>query len=359
MYINVKQYYNDLNSFDSFNIAWGKLRNKNILITGATGLIGTFLIDLFMYRNKNYNDAINIFAVGRSKEKAVKRFMEYFDQPYFTFIQQDIQSLIKVDISIDYIIHGASNTHPVSYATEPINTILTSVLGTKMILDYAVKHNIKRTLFLSTVEIYGENRGDVESFKEDYSGYIDCNTSRACYPEGKRTAEALCQAYIKESNADVVIARCCRVYGPTMGEEDSKVIAQFIRNCVNNNDIILKSKGNQIFSYCYVADICSALITLLLEGKNGEAYNISDSNCKLSLLQIATLLSEYTGTKVIFENPSLVESQGYSKASKALVDSTKLENLGWRPKYSIQDGLIMTIEIIRGIKETNGTRNTN
>jgi nucleoside-diphosphate-sugar epimerase len=269
---------------------------------------------------------------------------------FFVFIKQDIQNPIKLNDYVDYIIHGAGNTHPIAYATESLNTVLTSILGTKSILDFASINNVKRTLFLSTVEIYGENRGDVSSFKEDYCGYIDCNTLRAGYPEGKRAAESLCQAYIKEKNVDVVIARCCRVFGPTMDKDDSKVIAQFIRDAVNNENIILKSKGDQQFSYCYVADICSALLLLLLNGRNCDAYNISINDCNLSLLQIATIISVYTNKNIIFDTPSLIESSGYSKSTKALLDSSKLNKLGWEPKYSIENGIIRTIDILRQVK---------
>jgi nucleoside-diphosphate-sugar epimerase len=347
LFTNSELYKENIDAIASAALGWDNLKNKSILITGATGLIGTFLIDLLMYRNIKYNDCLTIYAAGRNREKALARFKEYFDSRFFVFIQQDIQNPLELNAPVDYIIHGASNTHPIAYSTEPINTILLSVLGVKSILDFASIHNVKRTLFLSTVEIYGENRGDVETFKEDYCGYIDCNTPRAGYPEGKRAAESLCQAYIKEKNIDVVIARCCRVYGPTMGNDDSKAIAQFIRNAVNNENIILKSKGGQLYSYCYAADICSALLILLLNGKNGEAYNISDTNCSLSLLQIAGVLTEYTGNKIVYDTPSSVESSGYSKAAKALLDSSKIQELGWKPMYSIKEGIKRTVDILR------------
>ena len=349
MFCDSELYKEDIDTVASGNIDWEKLKNKNILITGATGLIGTFLIDVLMYRNMKYGDCITVYAVGRNKGKAMTRFKSYFVSQYFVFIQIDIQNIFNLSTNIDYIIHGASNTHPIAYSTEPVNTILLSVMGTKSVLDAASAHNVKRTLFLSTVEVYGENRGDVEAFKEDYCGYMDCNTLRAGYPEGKRTAEALCQAYIKEKNVDVVIARCCRVYGPTMGDDDSKAIAQFIRTAANGNNIILKSKGEQQYSYCYVADICSALLFLLLNGKNGEAYNVSDANCNLTLLQIANVLSEYTAKEIIFDVPSSVESAGYSKATKALLDNTKLRELGWEAHYPIKDGIVRTVKILRNV----------
>jgi nucleoside-diphosphate-sugar epimerase len=350
MFSNNALYKEDIDALASYDIQWGELKNKSILITGATGLIGTFLVDLLMYRNSKYNDGITVYAVGRNKEKAFTRFNEYFDTPFFIFIQQDIQSSLELNASVDYIIHGASNTHPIAYATEPINTIMLSVLGTKSILDYAFIHNVKRTMFLSTVEIYGENRGDVETFNEDYCGYIDCNTLRAGYPESKRAAEALCQAYIKEKNIDIVIARCCRVFGPTMGNDDSKAIAQFIRNAVNGENITLKSKGDQQFSYSYVADICSAILFLLLHGEKAQAYNVANTDDCLSLLQIVTLLSEYTDKKIIIDIPSLTEADGFSKASKALLNCSKIKKLGWEAKYSIKDGIIRTVEILNGRK---------
>jgi len=329
------------------SISWDSLINKSILITGATGLIGTFLIDLLMYRNYHFNNNITIHAVSRNKTKASSRFNDYLNSNLFRIIELDLQNIIEFNYNVDYIFHGASNTHPIAYSTDPINTIMLSVLGTKNILDYASSHNVMRTLFLSTVEIYGENRGDVDTFTEDYCGYIDCNTLRAGYPEGKRAAEALCQAYIKEKNIDTVIARCCRVYGPTMGIDDSKAIAQFIRNTVNNENIVLKSKGGQLYSYCYVADVCSALLVLLLNGENSHAYNIANSYENISLYEIAKYLSDYNCNNIIFEEPTNTESVGFSTATKALLDCSKIFKLGWNPKFSLRDGLIRTVEILQ------------
>jgi len=340
-------YTDDLKTVSSLNFDFAYLTNKSILITGSTGLIGTFLVDLLMFRNNFYNNNITIYALGRSKNKASVRFNEYFNSKFFKFIETDILKPFEINESIDFIIHGASNTHPVAYATEPINTILLSVQGTKSVLDLAISHNVKRTIFLSSVEIYGENRGDVEYFSENYCGYIDCNTVRAGYTEGKRVAESLCQAYIKEKNIDIVIARCSRVFGPTMNNDDSKAIAQFIKCAVNNENIILKSKGEQQYSYCYVGDICSALLYILLNGNNGETYNIANMNFNLSLMQIANILAKFINKEVIFSIPSHIESAGYSKATKALLDCQKLSLLKWKPLFSIPEALIRTVNIMR------------
>jgi nucleoside-diphosphate-sugar epimerase len=329
-------------------IDWQGLKNAKIAVTGASGLIGTVLIDILMHRNIVFNDNIVIYAFGRSREKITARFGAYLNSPFFIFVEQDLQNPIALNAGVDYIIHGASNTHPVAYATNPINTLLLSVIGTKHILDFAAVHGVKRTVFLSSVEIYGENQGDIERFTEDYSGYIDCNTLRACYTEGKRASESLCQAYIHEKSMDIVIARCCRVYGPTMQDDDTKVIAQFLRCAKDNKNIVLKSKGEQQFSYCYVADVSSALFVILLKGRNGEAYNVSGAN-SITLLQIAKILADYIHKDIAFEIPSSIETSGYSKAVKALLDSSKLGNLGWTAKDTIEKGLIKTVEILKGL----------
>ena len=202
------------------------------------------------------NEDINckVYALGRNEKKAKERFSEYWNDENFVFIECDINKEIP-DINIkkiDYFIHAASNTHPVAYATEPISTIMTNIIGTKNMLESAIKHNASRFLFISSVEIYGENRGDVQYFSEEYCGYIDCNTLRAGYTESKRAGEALCQAYIAEKNIDIVIARLPRVYGPTMLMSDTKALSQFIKKGLLKENVVLKSEGNQQFSYLHM-----------------------------------------------------------------------------------------------------------
>lgn len=328
-------------------IGWDVVRNKTFLITGASGLIGMFLIDILMYANVIYALNIKIKAIGRDGEKAKKRFYDYFDKDSFSFISHDVNNPLTIENQCDYLIHGASNTHPIAYATDPIGTITANVIGTRNILEYAVQHKNQRVVFLSSVEIYGENRGDVDVFDESYCGYIDCNTLRAGYPESKRLGEALCQAYIHEKNLDVVIPRLSRVYGPTMSDSDSKAIAQFIKKAVNKEDIILKSKGDQLYSYTYVADAVTAILYILIYGKCGEAYNISDENSEITLRDLAETLGKMVGTAVIYEEPDISEVVGYSKATKALLCNNKLKSLGWNSRYNIIDGLEQTIKILK------------
>ena len=330
------------------------LKDKKILITGASGLICSFLVDVLMYRNENYNDNIKVYMLCRNEEKIKNRFIYYDLERYngsndgnLIYIVQDVCSAFEFDENFNYIIHGASNTHPKQYSTDPVGTINTNVIGLYNILNYSVKYKPERIFMMSSVEIYGENKNDVLKFDENYLGYINCNTLRAGYPESKRLSESLCQAYISQYDLDIVIGRFSRVYGPTMRSDDSKALAQFIKNAVNNEDIVLKSEGNQLFSYTYMCDAVSAILFILLYGKNGEAYNISDEKSDVQLKDLAKILADYNGKKVVFEIPDETERKGYSTATKDVLDSTKLKNLGWEPLFSIEKGLNDTIDILK------------
>ena len=208
-------------------------------------------------------------------------------------------------------------------------------------------HGAKRFVFASSNEIYGENRGDTEFFDESYCGYIDCCTMRAGYPESKRCGAALCLAYEKQKDLDVVITRFTRSYGPTMKMSDTKAISQFIRKGIAGEDIILKSAGTQYYSYTYMADAVAGLLTVWLCGERGQAYNVADAAGDVMLKDLAAIIAEQAGTKVVFELPDAVESAGYSRATKARLNGQKLKQLGWNMHYDIAGGIRRTMDILR------------
>lgn len=347
-----KLYQEDVAKVASLDLAWEKLQDSSIMISGATGLIGSFLCDVIMRKNLSGLNC-SVYALGRTEKKAHNRFEYCWENPLFRYIKYDVNEPLIDDTipDIDCVLHLASNTHPMAYATDPIGTITANIIGLKNMLDFCVAHHVSRFAFTSSNEAYGENRGDIEKFDEHYCGYIDCNTMRAGYPESKRCGEALCQAYIAQKNLDIVIPRITRTYGPTVLKSDTKAISQFLNKAVLGEDIILKSEGTQYYSYTYVADAVFGLLAVLLKGKTGEAYNISDEASDIRLKDLAVAIAETVGKKVVFEIPDAVESSGYSKAMKARLDSTKINTeLGWKAQWDIKSGIERTIKILKEIE---------
>ncbi len=352
-YMNNTIYESDIEYVAELPVAWSDFAGKTVLITGATGMIASVIIDILMYRNLRLDangQGVNIIAVSRDEAKAGERFAEYWNNPFFKYVSHDITQPLPKLGDIDYILHAASNTHPREYSTDPVGTITANVQGTYQLLEYASAHVCERFLFFSSVEIYGESRNDVDRFDERYMGYIDCNTMRAGYPESKRLGETLCHAFASQKGQDFVIGRFSRVYGPTMAVDDSKAIAQFIKKAVAGEDIVLKSEGTQLFSYTYVVDAATAALHLLLYGENGNAYNVADKESEITLRDLAKILADEAGTEVIFELPDRIESAGYSNTTKALLDVTKIEALGWEAFTPIEAGLNKTVRILKDIR---------
>lgn len=331
------------------DLPWEKLQDSSFLVSGATGLIGSFLIDVLLFKDGRDHLNCTVYALGRNELKAKTRFNRFANDPHLMFVPYDVnQSFIREDIDqVDYVLHLASNTHPMQYATDPIGTITTNIIGLQNLLEFAVAHNAARFAFSSSNEVYGENRGDVESFDEHYCGYIDSNTLRAGYPESKRCGEALCQAYKSQKGLDVVIPRLTRSYGPTMLMSDTKALSQFIKKGITGENIVLKSAGTQYYSYSYVLDSVTGLLTVLLKGENGEAYNVADEKSDIMLKDLARIIADYSGTEVVFEIPDVTEASGYSRATKARLNGNKLKKLGWEPIYSIKQGVYRTMEILK------------
>lgn len=315
------------------------LRGKSILITGATGLIGTQLVDALMLLGD-----VNVYVVGRNEEKAKIRFGEYFGKNCFHFLKHQVTEPFDDTINVDYVIPMASTTHPLAYSKYPVETMFVNLKGAEHALNLAKKCGA-RVVYPSSNEIYGSARG-TDKFTEDYTGNLNLANSRACYTESKRSCEALCQSYAAEYGINVVIARLTRTFGPSVLSTDSKASSQFINKALTHEDIVLKSKGEQFFSYTYVADAVSALLFILLHGKASQAYNISNEACNVHLKDFAKTCANYAGTKVIFDLPSDVESKGYSIAQTAILDNSKLLNLGWKPLYSFNDAIKRTLDIL-------------
>lgn len=320
------------------------LKNGRILVTGASGLIGSCLTDMLMMANSNGSN-FDVYALGRNQKILSERFKAFKDSPFLHIINQDIRYPLDINLQVDYIVHGASMADPRKYSLYPAETMLTILQGTINMLNYCKTHKHTRLLFLSTFEVYGDNGRD-EYSEEDF-GMVDMNLLRSCYPESKRSAELLTRCFVEEYGVNAIIARLCSVYGPTMTGDDSKAHAQFIRNALSGKKIVMKSKGSQRRTYCYVMDAVAALVAILAKGENGEVYNISYENSVATIAEVARCVSELAGTDVVYELPDETERLSFSTPQNCILNNEKLRSLGWQGHYGLIEGLIETLDILK------------
>lgn len=313
------------------------LFGKSILITGANGLICSGIVDVIYYLNHFENAKIKLVLAGRNETKMIKRFAHMKNGEDYEFCFYDATKTTDLDVNVDYIIHGASNANPAAYVAEPVETMEANFIGLNNLLKLAVKAKSKRVLYMSSSEVYGQKDSMEPYFEEDY-GFLDILNQRASYPSSKRAAETLCVAYALEYGLDTVIVRPGHVYGPAVTDADNRATAQFTRNAVNHEDIVMKSAGSQLRSYTYFLDGASAILAVLINGESQNAYNISNPDSIITISQIAKCIADAAGTNLTYENPDEIEAKGYNLMSNSSLDSKKLESLGWKAEFTPEMG---------------------
>ena len=336
-------YWKDINNVSEQIPNLDKLYGTSILITGATGMICSAVAEILFYLNKEHNANLRIILAGRNKERLQKRFYCFKEGKDYTFFSYDATSSDAISIKTDYIIHGASNADPGKFAKEPVETMLANIIGLNTLLKSATCNNAKRLLYISSSEVYGRKE-EKRPYKEDDYGFVDILNPRASYPSSKRAAETLCAAYSAEYGLDTVIVRPGHIYGPTITDSDSRASAQFTRKAKAGEDIVMKSSGTQLRSYCYSMDCASAILAVLINGKCGEAYNISNSNSVVTIREIAEALAKAGNVNIVFENPSDLEKKSYNLMDNSSLEALKLESLGWKAIFNIKDGTNKTIK---------------
>ena len=330
-------YLSDLESIARCIPNCHELDHSKILITGAGGLIGSALAD-FLSRCAAGSE---VFAAARSEEKLKRRFLD----TKVTFVPYDALKPISFDMDVDYIIHAASPANPRLYVEQPVETMLANMLGVNSLLEYARTHMAKRLLYLSSSEVYGKKETALPYRENDY-GFLDIKNPRACYPSSKRAAETLLEAYRAEYGVDSVAVRPGHVYGPTATRGDTRASSQFFYDVLDGKEIVMKSAGTQMRSYCYVLDCVSAILTVLLNGESGKSYNISNRSSVCTIRELAECIADAAGSRVVFEKPSDRELAGYNLMDNSSLDAASLTSLGWEGIFDLKTGVAHTLDAI-------------
>ena len=323
------------------------MREKNILISGASGFLPAYMVETILYLNETrFNDKTNIFAMVRDEKNALKRFSNYQDRDELKLIIQDVCNPFDIKDKIHYIIHAASQASPKFYKKDPVGTLCPNIIGTYNLLEMAREKNVQGFLFFSSGEVYGEIEEDMIPTKEEHYGYVDPLDIRSSYVESKRMGETMCISWFKQYSVPAKIVRPFHTYGPGMNLNDGRVFADFVYNLLKKEDIVIKSDGKAVRAFCYLADATAGFFTVLLKGKNGEPYNVGNDKCEISIIELAeklaNLFPEYK-LRVVKEkrqDPDYLES----KIVQSRPDIFKISSIGWEPHYSIEEGFKRTIK---------------
>lgn len=318
-----------------------EVKGKSFLVTGATGLVGSLFAKTILQGNRELGFGCKIVAVVRNIEKAKETFADYLDDNKLSFLICDLaKDSIKTEQPIDYIVHAAAVTTSKDMVTYPVDNIMLSVMGTRTVLEFARLNSVKAVVYLSSMEVYGQMFVSDHKIKEDELGFVDLTAARSCYPEGKRMCECLCNAYAAQYDVNVMSARLAQTFGPGILKNENRVFAQFAKSAINGTDIVLHTKGESEGNYVYTMDAVCAIVTLLLRGSKGEAYNVSNAESHMTIAEMGEMVATKVAggkIKLVFDIPEDANKLGYAPTTKMHLDNTKMCALGWKPRVSLQE----------------------
>ncbi len=333
----------DIQNILKENLSWEKLKGTNVLITGASGMLGSYMLYTLLELNGEKNYDTNIYALMRHPEKLPSEIL-----PHINVIKQSVTEPIASEVKFDFVIHTASPASPLIMKKDPVGTIAANTIGTFNTLKVAQEGSGMGYLFISSREVYGQPYENQRVFSEDTYGFVDPLEARSCYPEGKKAAETMCVCFKQQYGINTKIARLAHTFGPGMSIDDGRVQADFLRNVVRGEDIVLKSDGSAIRTYTYVADAVSALFYILLDSDD-IVYNISSEDSTVSIKQLAEAMTEAypeRNLKLVFDIPKDEQNTGCAPFTLGILGADKLKKLGWKPTYSLKEGIKRTVEFL-------------
>lgn len=353
----------DLEIIANSNLEFEKFKNKTIFITGATGLVGSQIARAYAYCNYKLKLNMTIILFIRNKEKARSLYGDLLSRGNIEIIEGDVldcpEKYMNANRTIDYIVHAASITTSKAMISNPVDVINISVNGTKNMLDLAYRHNVKGFIYISSMEMYGQFDRESLKINESDLGYLDILNVRSNYPESKRMCENMCIGYMKQYHVPVYIARLSQTFGAGILQGENRVFAQFARSVMNGQDIVLHTKGLSEGNYCYTRDMVLAIMTILLKGKIGNAYNVVNEETHTSIAGMAKMVAEKIANnkiKVIFDIPE-ENIYGYANDTKMKLSSAKLQCLGWKPSVNLEEAYRRMISEMRNMPQDGLSRN--
>lgn len=341
----------DLESIANSNLPFEKLKGTSILITGATGLVGSMAVKALACCNRCHDLGMTILGLVRSEEKAAAVLDELVERQDIKLVKGDVLQPIDMTEDVDYIIHGASVTASKTFVTMPVETIQTALDGTINLLELAKKKNVKSMVYISSMEAFGITNPELETIREEDLGYIDVMNVRSSYSESKRMCEVLCASYAHEYEVPVKVARLAQTFGAGVSKDEGRVFAQFAKSAMAGEDIVLHTKGESTGNYCYTADAVAGLLTILLKGNTGEVYTVANPATTIQIKDMAQMVAEKLADgkiKVIFDIPESALTFGYAPDVAMHLNADKLMSLGWTPNYDLPQ---MYERLVKSFKE--------
>ena len=331
----------DLWAMSKVDLPWRQLDAKTVLVTGATGMLASYVTWLMLYLNEHQGINVSVVALCRDRQKALHYYGCFIEKPYFRLLVQDVCDQIAYAEAVDYIFHLAGNASPYYINTDPVGIMRCNLQGTINVLELARLHAAKRVVFASTREVYGKN-DSAESLDESSFGSLNPLDDRSCYPEGKRAAEALLRSYYLQYHIPYNIVRIAHSYGPTMNlENDGRVMADLLSDVVAGRDIVLKSTGEAVRAFVYLTDAVVGMFTVLFHANPATVYNLANETEPITVKDLALLMKSFRKDKSLNVVCGVFQdnTKGYCSYKRVALDTTKLEALGWKPLVGLGEGI--------------------
>lgn len=331
-----------LRTLDSTGEFIQELVGSSILIAGAGGFLGSYLVDTIVAANRDLlrRNPATVLAFTRQPPEKITRFRHLLQDPQVKFFVGDLTKSFTIPQRVDYIIHAASKASPKAWAAQPIETADVNTIGTRRLLELAVANRVRGFLFVSSAQVYGDSGQTLAVIPEDFGGTVSPLSLRAAYHEAKRFGETLCYLFYQVHQVPAKIARPFSVYGPRLALNDGKIIPEFMRRAFAREGLLVLGGGDMVNTFSYATDAIDGLLRVLLRGQAGEAYNIGSSE-EISVRDLARLFAELFPEvaigNVLSESP--VSAGSPLRGSRLVPDLSKIEKLGYRSRIPLREGI--------------------